>query len=821
MVAILFTLVSLLVGPADLSLAPWAANHHPTDVARREIHEITAGRAEYTVVQAGTMDGRNCQSPQGVWQPFQQTWESNRAVLMENVGQTDLVNPWLSNGRNDFRTLNEIVARAVKPGMTDGEKARALWWQEVQYRFHLEGDNNELLDPVKVFNIYGYNTCGNDSISLAGLWRNAGLRVAPARLVGHCVSQVFYDGGWHLMDGDMHSIYLLRDNETVAGEQDLVRDHDLIRRTHTQGILQPDRRAGDEWESSIYVFEGNVTGDRNTRGDTAMSMTLRPGEALAWRWGHVSPIKYHGQSPPRFPERICNGRWEYRPALTQKTWRTGATAIEAIKEESDGLAAEEGKTGVVVWTMRSPYVFVGGNLEVDGAGARFAFSWDGRSWEETGSDLARFFGPAGPARYVYYLRCELPGSARLRKLRIINDLQMAPLTLPGMVIGKNTFTYTDQSPGERQVRLTHHWVERSASRQPAAPREPIFPPRGGETEGTDFVFQWAPAADLDGNAITDYHFELSDQADMKWPLSMSFAKLASRTADAGQARFTLPVPGLLSPDRKYFWRVRAQDSDGVWGAWSETWSFVSRAPAPPLDVTLQFDSARNRGVLRWSPNPKGRKPVAYRVYASDEKGFSVSDRPYAVTVGASKKIPAEFPANFVVETAATELAVVGTHVDLPGANKAFFRVVAVDAAGKRSGPSEFAASLRPVIFSKPVTRARKGSEYRYPVAAIRSLGDLRTRVVNGKEIMNFWDVERLRFRIQRGPAWLSIDEATGLLSGTPDRAGKSEVVITTNLEEEQQRLDEEALKWGIQKVVSTATVTVGSAIQSLEIEVGP
>ena len=59
--------------------------------------------------------------------------------------------------------------------------------------------------------------------------------------VGHCVTQVFDNHAWHLMDGDMHSIYLLRDNETIAGEQDLVRDYDLIRRTHTQGILQPDR----------------------------------------------------------------------------------------------------------------------------------------------------------------------------------------------------------------------------------------------------------------------------------------------------------------------------------------------------------------------------------------------------------------------------------------------------------------------------------------------------------------------------------------------------------------------------------------------------
>ena len=504
------------------------------------------------------MDGRNCRSPQGVWQPFQQTWESNRSVVLENVGLTDVINPWVSNGDNDFRTLEKIVARAIKPGMTDAEKARALWWQDVRYRFHLEGDNNELLDPVKVFNIYGYNTCGNDSISLAGQWRHAGLRVAPARLVGHCVSQVFGAGQWHLMDGDMHSIYLLRDNETVAGEQDLVRDHDLIRRTHTQGILQPDRRAGDEWESSIYVFEGAVTGDRNSPDDTAMNMTLRPGEAIAWRWGHASPIKYHGTRPPAFPERVCNGRWQYHPDLTHEIWRSGATTAVSVKEDGDGLSAEPGKMGVVVWTMRSPYVVVGGKLEIEGSGARFAVSWDGRAWEEAGSDLDRFFDPSGPARYVYYLKCELPFQARLRRLRIVNLLQMAPLTLPGMGVGKNTFTYADQSNGERKVRITHRWVERSASRPPAAPVEPIFPPRGGETEGTDLVFQWAAAADPDGDAIADYHFELSDRSDLRWPLSMSFAKLVSRTADAGQARYTLAGPGLLSPDRKYFWRVRAR-----------------------------------------------------------------------------------------------------------------------------------------------------------------------------------------------------------------------------------------------------------------------
>ena len=376
------TIAWMLLLPATLcgeELAPWKSNRHPTDAPKRHVQEITAGRVEYRVVQRGTMDGRNCRSPQGVWTPFEQTWESNRSVRMDNVGETDVVNPWLSNGHNDFRNVSAIVARAIEPGMTDKEKAIALWWQQIQHRFHFEGDNRELSSPVKVLNIYGHNTCGNDSICLAGLWKSAGLKVAPARLVGHCVTQVFYDGGWHLFDGDMHSLYLLRDNETIAGEQDLVRDHDLIKRTHTQGILRPQGRAGDEWESSIYVFEGDVTGDRNADRNSAMNMTLRPGEALVWRWGHTNPVKYFGSLRHKFTERICNGLWEYRPDFTKPTWRKGADSAEGIEPTDNGLAAAGGKTGVIVWTIRSPYVMVGGKLDIEGTGAEFEISWDGKS----------------------------------------------------------------------------------------------------------------------------------------------------------------------------------------------------------------------------------------------------------------------------------------------------------------------------------------------------------------------------------------------------------------------------------------------------------
>src|SRR5262249_9414719 len=252
--------------------------------------------------------------------------------------------------------------------------------------------------------------------------------------------------------------------------------------------------------ASIYLFEGPPAGDRNCAQDTSMNMVLRPGEAITWRWGHASPVKYHGQKP-MYPDTIGNGLWEYRPDFRRDVWKKGAASVAGVETRGGELIAAEGKSGTIVWIIRSPYVLVGGRLETEGSGAKFSLSWDGKSCLEAGPDLDKFFPPAGPARYEYHLRCELEAGARLKRLGIVNDLQMAPLALPAMSVGDNRFIYTDQSPGERKVCITHDWVERSASRPPEAPPAPTFPPDKGETEGTDLVFRWPAAKNADGDGI--------------------------------------------------------------------------------------------------------------------------------------------------------------------------------------------------------------------------------------------------------------------------------------------------------------------------------
>jgi hypothetical protein len=145
----------------------------------------------------------------------------------------------------------------------------------------------------------------------------------------------------------------------------------------------------------------------------------------------------------------------------------------------------------------------------------------------------------------------------------------------------------------------------------------------------------------------------------------------------------------------------------------------------------------------------------------------------------------------------------------------------VDDKGKRSGPSDFAEAPRPIFCSRPVTDAKVGSQYRYLLAAIRSLGDLRTRVVDGKETMNYWDREAPRFALQQGPAWLKIDADTGVLSGVPDRPGKVAIVVTVTIDREVRSLDARQLSWGLEKVVSTGTQRVGVATQKFTIEIAP
>jgi hypothetical protein len=448
-------------------------------------------------------------------------------------------------------------------------------------------------------------------------------------------------------------------------------------------------------------------------------------------------------------------------------------------------------------------------VELQGdAGAEWRFSTDGRQWTTVSpagdgaknaliATLDELVSPRKQPTYSFLLQLHLRGQVSVGNIAFDHDIQHSALGVPELTVGENRVVYTDESPDARHVRITHRWLERTAWHPPHAPAAALAPADGATVEGTRVHFAWTDALDQDGDAIVDYHFELSAHPDMRWPLSPNFEKRISLTGSRGRAEWTVSYAGLLNPDTTYYWRVRALDATGVWGPWSRTFSFQCRAPGVPLDLQLATD-AHGGLTLTWRANPEGRQPVGYKVYGSDEQGFSVSDTESLVLRGkgfvktfeeyVAKPTDApdtnlvKTPANLLAQTAESRLRVVGADLTQPNANRAFYRVVALDSAGNESGPSDYVAVPRPYVFSQPPP-ARVGVAYQYQPAAIRSLGDLRCRA-NESSSYNaaFWDREELTFQAVQLPPGLSLDPQTGLIQGTFAVAGDVSLVfaVTTH-----------------------------------------
>ena len=402
--------------------------------------------------------------------------------------------------------MDEIVAAAVSPGMSDKEKAIALWFQQISQRFHCWATARILGDPVKVFNVYGHNPCGSDAMMMGGLWGKVGLKTAGVRLVWHAIAQVSYDGGWHVMDGDLDSIFLLRDNETLASDRELARDHDLVKRTHTlrhsSGRQPPPGRElrGDvrERRARSRAIAGSARGhdhehDASPRRGAGLALgTPEPAQA------HVAAI-----SQPTIRTSICNGLWEYRPDFTQdyveeRRGQRSRTSPAARRDSARRRARRARSFGRCTVPIR----FVGGKLEAEGSGAKFAVSAGRQEMGRRGREPRQVLSARRPRRATSTnSAANSPAGPNSSDWRVINDLQMALLALPEMTVGENAFTYTDKSSGERKVRITHEWVERSTSKPPEAPPAAVYPPDGGEAEGTDVVFHWNAPKDPDGDKI--------------------------------------------------------------------------------------------------------------------------------------------------------------------------------------------------------------------------------------------------------------------------------------------------------------------------------
>ena len=726
------------------------------------IEHVTESRRRYSITMQGVMDGVNSRDPVG-YGNYHQTWEPNVFVSIENSGDEILVNPWITvNGKRNWRSVSDILAESIEPGMTEAEKARAIWEFARHNRYHATTGDDEVKDTVKMLNCYGYTPSWDEAFTLSNLWQAAGLAVRRGLPHGHCTTEVYYDGAYHLLDSDESLLYLLRDNQTVAGEEDLARDHDLVRRGHAYGVQHAENRQTGERTAGLFVHEGPRADGRPTVGGHRMDLTLRPGETLLWEWDDRG--KFHGYEGR--PPRLCNGRLQYTPLIAAEPHRWSADA-ENVRCAPEGIVpADTLKSSQVTWQIDSPYVMVGGKIMLAGLNVTALFSYEGETWTDLNADsgsgspqvlsLNGLFPPASPAHYTFYVRFTGPGLT-LNRLLIETDLQMAPLYLPALESGANDVLYTDETVGARSAIITHGWYEKSVER-PTPPPNPVFPLPNTTVDGSQFTFVWEPTPDA-----VDYHIQVSDRPDMKVTLSPVFDRLVSCTPSAGMPEWQIPGEGLLNPGHEYFWRVRGKAVSGLWSAWSAVWAFTPDGPGLPFNLRLTVDRNDRTATLLWDKSEEDVFVPHYEVYGSDERGFTASREPYEVFKGGEEGTAHE-PANLIGTSENNTMRVIGDG----GANRCYYRVVAVDAKGHRSGPSDHVEAPRPFLYSEHPPAIPANTTVTHQFRAIRSIGDLRA-VSDGphRYQLAFREGDVLRYLLDEGPSWLSLDEASGLLTLTP------------------------------------------------------
>jgi Transglutaminase-like superfamily len=805
--ALASTLLVIIAMSAVVAAPKTVPSPFKTTEPKEHVQKITQPKAHYVIPMGGTVDMDNTLTRD--YSYILPAFQPNIALEIENTGDTPVVNPRIvTNGKRRWWSLEEMAREAVTGATNDQERVMMIWDFVRKNRFHYYHaflvDIKEHRDPISHLNIYGYALCGHNGEITASLLKMAGINKARygkgprlRGMNGHVMVEAYLNDDYQFLDTDVDAFYLGRENDRVLSGDAIARDHDLGRRVHSYG---PNFR---HWLQGHYASALMGADDffvDRSRSGYRMDMTLRPGEKIVYRWDNVGKLP-HGHkmvakfSKGRGPKYWANSQIVYTPRLNGDLLERGATSIQhvapVVADGKPGLAGMT-KDAHVVYEMRTSYTMSGGRIQASFLGARdgdrftAAVSLDGKKWTEA----ARVEGGKGsikcdvpldkhlqvdrsPAKKRFFVRIGLasstPGSARMTDIRITADVVAAPMSLPRLSLGDNQVEYFDESTGARAVTVRHRWRESSNIKPPPPPAAATFPSPNAVVRKTTFKFAWPKVSGADR-----YRLQVSKYPDFRICYMPTF-DLNVKTNTFGS-----PYTGLFSPDVDYYWRVRSRRK-GVWGAWSPTWHFQWDGPRVPVELATV---RRGRKItLTWKPNPRGPRPVAYEVYGSDERGFSVSKIRYLVIRKAGRGIrrptKPNTPPNFLALTAETSMTVVDSASAKTTLNRPFYRVVAVDKHGTKSGPSDYAELPHPFVYSEPVTTATARKPYRYQMQTLRSIGDLQART-RFQPSYSFYEAEGYEWTLAQGPEWLKCDKATGVLSGVPGMrdVGKADVIVS-------------------------------------------
>jgi len=384
----------------------------------------------------------------------------------------------VSDSVPDFSSREAFVASALSGWPTDDEKAKAQFrWLHRSRRVGpcVSEDSRPVLDPILFLNSYGITFCSMISQMNCSLWEAWGRPNRLVDLVGHVVSEVHYDGAWHVYDNDFCN-YWLKEDGTVAGTADMVasRVHGNVEdlrpgeyyifdhcatsssprgRIFTGPSSRPVWRVAKRWYPSpdkVWVRKGYRTSHAGHR----YILGIRPRESYTRYWQPLGTgpdfarLLGNGKDPAEeggstLRNSRSNGRWVWAPDLSNlsavhdaQNARVAAAGIVAVDPDKPAWVTFRVAAANVVTSAKwhatgtgGPEFLVSGNQGLTWTPVPYAM-------EEAGG-FAMGTRDAIGGRLEYLLKVALGKRDRLFTIRIETITQVNPRTLPALRLGAN------------------------------------------------------------------------------------------------------------------------------------------------------------------------------------------------------------------------------------------------------------------------------------------------------------------------------------------------------------------------------------------------